>query len=112
MQGFPLFSLQLIHRGCEPTPRQLSGQCGANPLIGLLKSLLKRDRNQAQPLLPAFEPLRFVRSMSLKWGRWAVIVASADRTDSGLMVADLSSGSDDASLLIKQQQIAVATHEF
>ena len=50
--------------------------------------------------------------MALKRRRWAVIVASADRTNSGLMVADLASGGDDASLLIKQQQIAVATHHF
>ena len=97
MQGLPLFILQLIHRGCQPTSGQLSGQCGTNPLISLLKSFLERDRNQAQPFFPTFEPLRFVRSMSLKRWRWAVIVASADRTNPGLMVAHLSSGSDDAS---------------
>ena len=112
MKRLPLFILQLIHRGCQPTPRQLSGQCGTNPLIGLLKSFLERDGNQAQSLFPTFEPLRFVRSMSLKRRRWAVSVACADRTNPGLMVAHLSSGSDNASLLIKQQQIAVATHEF
>ena len=50
--------------------------------------------------------------MALQGWWWRIPITGADRPNPGLVIADLAPQSNHASLLIKQQQIAVTTHQL
>ena len=86
----PLAGNQAVHRGVQVVSGELSSKGWADPLIGLLKGLAQGDRDEREPLLPAFKALRSIRCQSLKHWGLAVGITGGERAHAGLMVPDLA----------------------
>ena len=111
-QVAPVACIQAVHRGVQVLAGELQSKGWADPLIGLLQGLAQRDRNEREPLLPAFKALRWIRSQPLQHRGWAVGITGRERAHAGLMVPDLSPKGNDPALLIQQQQVAVPSHQL
>ena len=108
----PLAGIQILHRGVQVVAGELCRQGWTDPLIGLLKGLAQEDRDEREPLLPAFKALRWIRCQPLQHRWWAVGITGGERAHAGLMVPDLTTQGNDAALLIEEQQVAVPSHQL